>query len=185
MRKLLFIALVLAMTNVQAQQYRKFLFAVQFGLPDDQSFPIGSFAMEPGYRLHDRVQLGFRMEAQTIFSSYGGNNNPVSSMGINAHYYFFKRAFVGVGLGIFNPSNNFIMSNTDTYNQRNGIGFYPRVGWDLGHFRLMAEYNFVQPMKDYIFYPNAGMMGHYEMVNKNYLSVKIGFFIGGGRNKSK
>jgi hypothetical protein len=79
------------------------------------------------------------------------------------------------------------MSNTDTQNQRNGLGVYPRVGIDFGHARVMLEYNFIQKMNDYIspdfnpMMPNA--QGHYETINKSYLSLKIGFFIGGGRKK--
>lgn len=182
MRKLILFAILLAATNVHAQQFRKFLLAAQLGLPDGHGI-ISSFALEPGYRLSDRVQVGFRMETQNMMPFTGASSNPVNSMGINAHYYFYKRSFFGAGVGLFNPSNNFIMSSTESQNQRNGIGFYPRVGIDLGHFRLMAECNFVQPMKDYISYPMPGFVGHYENVNKNYLSLKIGFFLGGGRKK--
>lgn len=179
MKKLLFIAM-LAATNVQAQQYRKFLVAVQLGLPNSHGF-ISSFTLEPGYRLSDKMQIGFRMETQNMMPYTGSNSMPVSSMGLNAHYYLYKHAFVGAGVGLFNPSNNFIMNSTENQNQRNGVGLYPRLGYDLGHFRLMVEYNFVQPMKDYISYPMPGYVGHFENVNKSYLSLKVGFFIGGGR----
>jgi len=48
------------------------------------------------------------------------------------------------------------------------FGFAPRAGFELGHFRTALEYNI------------AGKTGS---INNNYLSIKLGFFIGGGRNK--
>jgi len=184
------ISMLLISANAGAQHYRKFLFAVDIGAPISNLNPIGLFAMEPTYRLSDKIAIGFRMEQIGFVSTAGSNNASLGSMGINGHYYFDMtslRPFCGVGIGLYNPSNNFIMSNTDAQNQRNGLGIYPRIGLEFGHARLMLEYNFIQKMNDYItpeFNPMVpGAQGHYEMVNKNYLSIKIGFFIGGGKKK--
>jgi len=174
-----------------AQHYRKFLFAIDVGMPNSQLKPVGLFTMEPTYRVSDRIAVGFRMEAIGFVSMAGSTNSSLGSMGLNGHYYFDMtslRPFCGLGIGLYNPSNNVIMSSTDTKNQRNGLGIYPRIGLEFGHMRLMLEYNFIQKMNDYIspeFNPQMpGAQGHYEMVNKSYFSIKIGFFIGGGEKKT-
>jgi hypothetical protein len=131
------------------------------------------------------------MEQIGFVSTTGSNNASLGSMGINGHYYFNMtslRPFCGLGIGVYNPSNNFVMNNTETQSQRNGFGVYPRIGLEFGHIRLMLEYNFIQNMNDYIspdFNPiMTGAQGHYETVNKSYLSLKIGFFVGGGKKKT-
>jgi hypothetical protein len=57
------------------------------------------------------------------------------------------------------------------------------VGVDLGHFRLIVEYNFVGNMTDYVFSyrGSPAPTGQFESINKNYLNLKIGFFFGGGK----
>jgi len=196
MKKVVFILLFLVSVTANAQQYRKFLFAMDFGSPltsAASSTPIGLFSLEPGYRIHDNVLIGFRIESTGMFSNIGTDNISLSSMGINGQYYFSQkpiRPFAGLGIGLYNPNNNFIISNTDNLSQRNGIGFYPRVGFELGHMRLMLEYNIVQTMKYYISPDMPPIMGinytgHYENINQSYLSLKIGFFIGGGKKKMK
>jgi hypothetical protein len=186
MNKLVLIAMLFVSASTSAQQYRKFLFAFDIGYPKSQFGPIGSFSMEPGYRVTDKILIGYRMETIGFVSMIGANNISLSSMGINGQYYYSLssvRPFFGMGIGLFNPSNNFIMSNTETQNQRNGLGIYPRIGLGVGHIRFMAEYNFIQKMSDYIPSHMIGTQGHYEQVNKSYLSFKIGFFFGGGRKK--
>jgi len=179
--------MLLISVSAVAQHYRKFLFAIDVGMPNSKLKPIGLLTMEPSYRVSDRIAVGFRMEQIGFVSMIGSNNSSLGSMGINGHYYFVMttlRPFCGLGIGLYNPSNNFIMSNTETQNQRNGLGIYPRIGLELGHARLMLEYNFIQKMNDYISYDSPGIPGHYETVNKSYFSLKIGFFIGGGKKKT-
>ena len=47
------------------------------------------------------------------------------------------------------------------------FGLAPRVGFEVGHFRMGLEYNLItgQP-KDF---------------NRNYFTTKVGFFFGGGK----
>ncbi len=187
MKKILLISIVLLSISASAQQYRKFLFAIDVGILNKKSFPISSFTLEPGYRISDKMLIGFRIEATGFISSMGSTNQSLGSMGINAHYYLKQsrvRPFAGLGIGLYNPSNNFIMNSTDNLNQRNGLGFYPRIGMEAGHFRVMMEYNLIQPMKDYISYDIPTTSGHYENINKSYFSIKIGVFLGGGKKKN-
>jgi outer membrane protein X len=187
MKKTLLILILFVYVSASAQQYRKFLFAIDLGGPNSKSyFPINSFTMEPSYRVNDKVLVGFRIEATGIVSMTGANNSFLGSMGLNAHYYLNQssaRPFLGIGIGLYNPSNNFIMNSTDNLNQRNGLGLYPRAGLEIGHFRVMMEYNFIQTMKDYISY-DLPMPGHYENINKSYFSLKVGIFVRGGKKKN-
>jgi len=192
MTKLSLVVMLFVSASAGAQQYRKFLFAIDIGAPRSSLNPIGSFTMEAGYRVRDRILIGFRVEQIGFVSMAGSTNSSLGSIGINGHYYFALpsvRPFCGVGIGLYNPSNNFMMSNTETQNQRNGFGVYPRIGLEFRHIRLMLEYNFIQKMNDYIITDMIsiprGTQGHYQMIDKSYLSFKIGFFIGGGKKKLK
>ncbi len=186
MNKLLLVPFLFASTYASAQQYRKFLFAIDVGVPMGKAGSVGSFTLEPSYRLNDKTLIGFRMEQIGIISMIGANSSSLGSMGINYQRYASLstgRFFYGGGIGLYNPSDNFIMSNTDKLNQRNGFGIYPRIGWEFGHLRLMAEYNFIEKMNYFLSYNSIGSIGHYELVDKSYLALKLGIFIGGGKRK--
>lgn len=181
----LLILMCLPLTGL-SQNYRKAYFALDLGIPLGKNSGIGSISLEPSYRINDKMSAGFRIEHNGLFSMNGSNNQYVASIGLSYQYYlpFKSRIFVGGGLALFNPSNNFFVSNTDTKNERNRLGFFPRVGVDLGHFRMMVEYNFVGNMAEYISTLNAGIpVGYFQSINKNYFNFKIGFFVGGGRKK--
>lgn len=182
----LLILMCLPLTGL-SQNYRKAYFALDLGIPLGKNSGIGSISLEPSYRINDKMSAGFRIEHNGLFSMNGSNNQYVASIGLSYQYYlpFKSRIFVGGGLALFNPSNNFFVSNTDTKNERNRLGFFPRVGVDLGHFRVMAEYNFVGNMTEYIStFGNAGIPGGYfQSIDKSYFNFKIGFFVGGGRKK--
>jgi hypothetical protein len=179
MKKVVLVAiLLLAVSSAKAQQYRKFLFAFDTGYPVGNSNPIAMFAIEPAYRINDKILVGLRIEPIAFNYYKTGYNSPLRSMGLNGQYYFkltSMRLFSGVGMGLYNP-----ISNAETKNQRNGFAVYPRVGLDFGHARVMIEYNLIQKMNNYI--PDT-YSGHYETVNLSYLSLKIGLFIGGGKKK--
>jgi hypothetical protein len=188
MKKLLLAAMLFSTVGATAQQYRRFLFALDLGYPISNLNPKGLVSMEPAYRLNDKILIGFRMETIGIGRIPNGSTTGdpyLNSMGLNGQYYFSfnsMRLFCGAGLGLYNP---FIMNRT--INHLSGLGVYPRIGIDFGHARVLIEYNFIQKMNHLIvtdfnpMIPTANW--HYEIVNKSYLSLKIGFFIGGGRKK--
>jgi hypothetical protein len=187
MKKLLVLILLAMPLLANGQNYRKVFFAMDLGVPLGKNSGIGSISLEPSYRINDKMCAGFRIEHNGLVSMTGGSNPFVASLGVSYQYYLpsKSRIFVGGGLAVFNPTNNFLVGNTDTMNERNRLGFFPRVGVDFGHLRLMAEYNFVGSMTDYVLaYRGVGApTGQFESINKNYLNLKIGFFIGGGRKK--
>ena len=52
------------------------------------------------------------------------------------------------------------------------FGFYPRVGFDAGHFTLSIDYNIVGNSKV------SGMDGEFK---NSYLGIRLGGYFGGGR----
>lgn len=189
MKKLLvLICLALPFTAI-GQNYRKVFFAIDLGMPMAKQNLLGSFTLEPNFRINDKMSVGLRLEQRLFLSASLGGKTDTSTGSIGLSYQYYlpvpKRIFVGGGMAVFNPTNNFLMSNSDTQNERNRWGFFPRIGIDLGHFRLVAEYNFVGNMTEYFstFGNNGIPGGFYESVNKSYFSLKLGFFIGGGRKK--
>jgi hypothetical protein len=184
-KKLLFIALVAMPLISSSQTYRKIFLAFDLGVPFGQNSGIGSISIEPSYRINDKMSAGFRIKHNGLVSMTGGSNPFVASLGVSYQYYLpvKYRVFVGGGLAVFNPSNNFLVGNTDTMNERNRLGFFPRIGIDLGHFRLMAEYNYVGNMTEYINTSGNGGIpgGYFKSIEKNYFNLKFGFFIGGGK----
>lgn len=135
------------------------------------------FAVEPKYALNDNLTLGLRMEAAltvqgTVVSGEMNDGSvKVSSSYLATADYFFNtnrfRPFIGAGAGIYtNASATLDAQTTEDVKTGSKFGFAPRAGFELGHFRTAIEYNFA---------------GKTNTVNQNYLGIKLGFFIGGGR----
>lgn len=188
MKTLLAFSLLTMSLVANGQNYRKVFFAMDFGIPSATNHGgVGSLTLEPSYRINDKMAVGFRIEQRGFLSMLGGGAMPLASLGLSYQYYLPTRArvFIGGGFAVFNPTNSFLVGNTDTMNERNRWGFFPRIGFDFDHFRLMAEYNFVGNMTDYVTSYRGSPMptGQFESINKNYLNLKFGFFIGGGRKK--
>ncbi len=131
-----------------------------------------TLTVEPHYRLSDKLALGIRFQDAASFTldfrSEGANNatgtESSSSTSITADYYFLdgksKRnlvLFAGGGLGGFSESDS-----RTTNPSTNSLGFFPRVGLETGHFRASIEYNVT-----------GG--------TSNYVSLNVGFFVGGGK----
>ncbi len=140
---------------------------------------------EPSYRIKDKISLGIRLEA--IGQVIGGGLN-VASYGISGQYYFSNekiRPFAGIGLGFYHPrlSGDTFYGYTSRL-EETVLGFYPRTGFDLGHLTIAVEWNIISSSKSIINNPVSNIS--YEgYINSNYLSLKIGLSIGGGRKKPK
>lgn len=144
--------------------------------------------LEPAYRATDQVLVGLRLEgAFTARGVKGVNNRDVSgdassvaSYTLNTQYYFNNenvRPFVGAGVGLFSmAATEFNTAGSDPDADEVGaetrFGFYPRIGVDAGHFNLTLDYNFIPPTD----VPGGGE------VRNNYLGIRAGFSIGGGKN---
>jgi hypothetical protein len=142
--------------------------------------------VEPSYRIRNHISLGVRIE-RLVNSSF-----QVNSYGVNGQYYFSNRnfrPFAGVGLSVFRPSfhvRNFPTPYNKYYssNEKPALGFYPRAGFDAGHFTLTIDWNWIASASATInnFDILNGINQSYSgQIDTNYLSIKAGLFIGGGR----
>lgn len=144
--------------------------------------------LEPAYRATDQVLVGLRLEGAFLVRGVQGVRNrdvagdasSILSYTLNTQYYFSNenvRPFVGAGVGLFTlAATEFNTAANDPNANQVGaetrFGFYPRVGVDAGHFNLTLDYNFV---------PSTEIPGGGEVAN-NYLGIRLGASIGGGRN---
>lgn len=177
--------IVLASVAVHAQDFKKFRVGVGGGyaMPGGEGAKGGLCVyLEPGYRVNDAMIVGLRMESAIIVRGFSGSTASTSldiagigSYTINGQYYFSNegfRPFAGLGLGLYSlaavkaDGTGGAVAAADSQ-----FGFYPRVGFDAGHFTMQLEYNLV---------PATKVDGGGEVKN-SYLGIKIGGFFGGGR----
>jgi len=110
----------------------------------------------------------------------------VGSYTINGQYYFSNntfRPFVGVGLGMFTTAaasadisglGSVSISASTTL-----FGFYPRVGFDLGHFNFSIDYNILPAQSTQV---DLGAFGiQTQTTNYTYIGIRLGASIGGGK----
>jgi outer membrane protein X len=184
MRKLTFVLALITscfFAGAQSTSYKPFKvdLAVGYAVPGGSGSKGGVlFAVEPKYALNDNITLGLRLEAAaTARASVDDNGEKmVGSVKASGSYlltgdYYFNtnkfRPFAGVGAGLFKLAAVDFNSSTESDIQAGTkFGFAPRVGFEAGHFRAAIEYN------------AAGKTG---TINNNYLGIKLGAFIGGGR----
>lgn len=170
--------------NAQSEQtFKPFKVDIAFGyaLPSGEGSKAGGlFALEPKYALNDHLTLGLRMEAALTAQGVAANENTNADVKASGSYlatadYYLStnrfRPFIGAGAGIYtNASANANAYTQSTTEVQSGsrFGFAPRAGFEVGHFRAAVEYN---------------VAGKTANVNHNYLGIKLGFFLGGGRLK--
>jgi hypothetical protein len=131
-----------------------------------------TFTIEPHYRLSDDLAIGFRFEGAALgYEQDNGTTDKVkvsllTSYAPTIEYYFADggfRPFAGAGAGIFSQESvTGSNGNATLVPGASRFGFFPRVGFEAGHFRMSAAYDVV---------------GN----NASYLAFTIGFFFGGGK----
>lgn len=107
-----------------------------------------SFSVEPAYNIDDNMTVGLRLEGAAFASGNqsSGGGALVGSYIFTGDYSFgeeINRVFAGLGLGLFNGATvNYTTSSGSTeIAGGSGFGAVPRVGYQLSHLRLVAEYN--------------------------------------------
>jgi outer membrane protein W len=190
---------------VSAQEYKSFRVGLGLGYasPGGEGSKGGVlFYLEPSYRVNDQLAVGLRMEGAVVgrvavvANSTGGSAEAeVSANGsytVNGQYYFSNntfRPFAGLGLGIYSlasakvsGSSSGTGSGSSEVSAGSKFGFYPRVGFDLGHFTMMVEYNIIPSTTANVVVTSGTGTTTAESETKNsYLGIKFGFFIGGGK----
>jgi len=188
--------LILAVTSVYGQQFKKLKVGFGFGVGLDfpkyyDNMSTASIAyLEPSYRINDRFSIGFRLERCAtggIIRFTGGGGSSIGSFGFNGQYYFSDRIFrplVGLGVGFYHPHLSGGSPYVDGSEQEEtSFGFYPRLGFDYGHFTFTIDYNIASSSKAMLYDHISNSSANGKMSN-SYGSVKMGVLIGGGRKKS-
>jgi outer membrane protein W len=178
---------LICVTMASAQEFKKFKVGIGFGYASASGSGASGGVLaylEPGYRVNDKIIVNLRMETAVITRGTSDNTGAsfdvaaIGSYTVNGQYYFSNntfRPFAGLGLGAYSlaavkvdgVSGNAVDAETK-------FGFYPRVGFDLGHFNLSLDYNLI---------PNSKVKGGDLEFKNSYLGFRFGFSIGGGKVK--
>ncbi|GAB3696633.1 hypothetical protein GCM10027592_19970 [Spirosoma flavus] len=193
MKRYIFPLLFLLTLSAHAQEFKKF--KVNLSLGYARPLSSGSTAgvllsLEPKYGLSDNLDLGLRAELATIATAYDVNGRDgtvdVKAMGsylLTGTYLFTTnnfRPYIGAGVGIYSLAGGTVVVTNGQANDNYVIvaeskfGGMLRVGFKAGHFNMGAEFNLI---------PNSTSTVLNTRINSqnNYLGVKVGFDIGGGR----
>ena len=180
--KKLFVIILYAFSagiNAQAQSeltFKPFKFDISAGYALPSSGTSGSnggflLSLEPKYALSDFLTLGIKAETAISITRNSMTDDNVQGSGsylATADYYFSTntiRPFAGAGIGIYTHASTYVNS-IDEVTSKTKFGGSPRVGIEVAHFRAAVEYNF------------AGKVGDFR---KDYIGIKMGVLIGGGR----
>jgi hypothetical protein len=195
-----FLVLLTAMA-VRAQEFKKFRWNLGMGyaIPGGDGAKGGVIIhSEPAYRITDQILVGLRMEFAGMARGYSdgttakGNVSFAGSYALTGQYYLSDnkfRPFVGLGIGTFTLASVSGVATADNQYYYAGVatkklGFFPRVGFDAGHFNLSLEYNLIGKTKleGYSSTTHTISSSAPKIDQKNgYIGVKFGVFIGGGR----
>ncbi|HEY5744527.1 MAG TPA: outer membrane beta-barrel protein [Chryseolinea sp.] len=187
-----------------AQNFKKFRVGVGVGYakPSGSGSQGGGLVyLEPSYRLSDVLSLGLRVESAIVARGLSGSSidmerfdlSAQASYTLNMQYYLGTnnfRPFLGVGFGLYSLSamktdvvvfdvtgQGQLQVHTESVSlsdAQSKLGFYPRLGFDLGHFTLSIDYNFIANTK-------TTVSGSDASFKNSYLGVRLGANFGGGR----
>ena len=145
----------------------KFDLTIGYAIPPSTSTSAGdnikagaTFVLEPHYRLGDGVALGFRLQGAALAygNTSGSGTGTSGSAQVSAIYSYTPtldlylanggfRPFIGGGAGLYYQGSIGVTgsargtSNTGYVSLGSKFGFFPRAGFEIGHFRISAEYN--------------------------------------------
>jgi hypothetical protein len=174
MKKLFVLAFALTVFgSLSAQDYKPFQLYIGVGYAVPSNGGAGVlFDLEPAYRVSDAFAIGLRWEsaglAKEDLDGLELGVSALQSYTINGKYYLSSegfRPYVGAGIGVFSTASVNVGVGSSTLEIGGGskIGFYPRIGFDSGHFNINIDYNIVGD-------------------GNSYLGIRIGAFIFGGKS---
>lgn len=194
MKRVLPILAVVMLASVasQAQEYKAFKVGIGlgYGVPSEGSGGVLLY-LEPMYRVTDQIGVGLRLESAAFLGQpisgtpYTTSAFGVGSYTLNGQYYFGNstfRPFVGAGLGMFTlaaASADIAGSSVSIGAAATVFGFYPRVGFDMGHFNLSIDYNIIPSQETDIVI--GGLITGKQTSNYSYIGLRVGASIGGGK----
>lgn len=174
--------IVVTAAGAIAQEYKAFRVGVGLGyaLASGKGAKGGVlFNIEPGYRVNDQILANLRIEGAVIGRGYADETSAsvdvaaLASYTLNGQYYFNNnsfRPFVGAGFGMYSLASASVTAGTGggstAIAAATKFGFYPRIGFDAGHFMLSLDYNLVPETNG---------------IKNSYIGIRFGGFFGGGR----
>lgn len=186
--------ILLAAVAVNAQEYKKFRVGTGLGYASASGKGASGgvlWALEPGYRINDQILANLRIEGALIVRGTADETSAsldiagISSYTLNGQYYLMNggfRPFVGVGFGMFSIAAASLDAGTSggSISETAGtkFGFYPRLGFDAGHFTLNIDYNIVGNTKAVI---TSGTGTTNTEFKNSYIGVRLGGYFGGGK----
>jgi len=201
MKKILLFILLFSISNTSfAQEYKKFKFMLSYGpiLFTESGGEGVQLNMEPAFRITDDWSLGLKYDINLGNKDFEGNLEGFAalSLSLNTQHYFLNkpikfRPYIGLGLGYKAQTLKFLDIGNDSPFENDAINtifFYPRIGFDLGHFNLNIDFN-ISPKSELIVnnpsnFTSNPPSSRRVRVSTNYFAITIGGFFGGGR-KSK
>jgi hypothetical protein len=190
MRKYICISLTcLIFSNIATAQsvqiYKPFKVDIGLGTTIENSKLNGLlFYVEPSYTFAEKFSTGIRFEQAMLTMKY------IGSSALTFDYYFFNgrgiRMFAGGGYSYYNTTSSGGCdpgpSTTQIIRSTKNSGGLVRIGFDLNHFHLGLEYNFVP--STYVTAIGSDAQNSPTVIYKNnYFALKIGINIGGGKKK--
>ncbi len=181
--------LLLVACTASAQDYKPFKLGLGLGfaLATGNGSAGGALVtIEPAYRVTDKIAVGLRLETAAVTRGYSLTLGPsteinvaaIGSYTLSGQYYFGSskfRPFAGLGFGVYTLAAMDVTIDSNINDlvipAETRVGFYPRIGFDSGHFTMAVEFNVIPST------PVAGAPGE---VNNSYLGVRIGGFFFGG-----
>lgn len=103
------------------------------------------------YNISDALSIGYAQGFSGYISDVVNddfNFDLISHNSLTSDYYFStssaKRAFAGASIGFYSQARSLARNEeiTQVGNTQRTFGFSPRVGYELNHFRIMAEYHY-------------------------------------------
>ncbi len=184
MKKSIFIAIfsLLVMGAANAQEFKPFQLYLGLGyaMPADGGGGI-LVDVEPAYRISDQIAVGLRLESAAmakVVGDYEASVKGVGSYTVNGKYYFSNnnfRPYAGVGLGLYALGSSTAGPNGGSIEAGTTFGFYPRIGFDAGHFNFNIDYNIVSSTQV------DTTVGDIDDIKNSYIGFRVGAFIFGGR----
>ncbi len=169
--------------GVNAQDFKPFQLYLGLGyaIPADGGGGI-LIDLEPAYRINDALAVGLRLESAAMAKTVGTTEASIAGVGsytVNGKYYLSNntfRPYVGAGLGLYNLAAVSTSANGGSFEGGSSFGFYPRIGFDLGHFNLNIDYNIIGSSQVQV------TAGDAPEIKNSYIGIRIGGFFFGGKN---
>ena len=148
-----------------------------FFIPHDGGwgFPI---SLEGKYNIEDNMNIGIRGEYGEFIKNKSYSAKVISFTGTYDYYYSNKNKlfspFVGAGIGYyFCDAYDYSQEPGNEQSKYSNPTAFIRTGFEIGKFRTFLSYNLIRKHNE----------ANYFNRNSDYISLNIGFYIGGGKWK--